>query len=156
MANRLRQQLRRYYPQMLALADDVATDAFLTLWERVPTPAAAARVRQRTVDTLLRQTRVRRLTCAQVLTTLRESPLRVAPGTVEAATAHITCVATQLRLLNRQLQEARRTLAALTQAMVQRADGRHGLRSQQTAGGRPGLLFFFAGSLLFPNSRDHG
>jgi transposase len=139
LANRVRQQLLRYYPQMLALADDVASDAFLTLWERIPTPAVAARVRQRSIDTLLRQTRVRRLTAVQVLATLREPPLTVAPGTVEAATAHIACLATQLRLLNRQLKEARRMLERLTQAIAERHPAGEALDDVQILRSAPGI-----------------
>jgi len=44
LANRLRQQLWRYYPQATALTDDVADDWFLALWQKVPTPAAATKV----------------------------------------------------------------------------------------------------------------
>lgn len=118
LANRIRQQLLRYYPQMLTLAGDVASDAFLALWTRVPTPAAAARIRESTIATLLRKTRVRRLTATDVLTTLRARPLSVTPGTIAAATAHIACAATQLRLINRQLKEARRRLERLTNSLA--------------------------------------
>src|SRR5437660_7474716 len=43
LANRLRQQLWRYYPQATELTDDVGADWFLALWRKVPTPAAAAK-----------------------------------------------------------------------------------------------------------------
>ena len=43
LANRVRQQLWRYYPQASELTDDVADDWFLALWQQVPTPAAAAK-----------------------------------------------------------------------------------------------------------------
>ena len=36
LANRLRDQLWRYYPQMLELADDLGADWVLDLWEAVP------------------------------------------------------------------------------------------------------------------------
>ena len=45
LASRLREQLWRYYPQMLELADDLAADWFLDLWSQAPTPAKAARLR---------------------------------------------------------------------------------------------------------------
>ena len=32
LANRVREQLWRYYPQMLEFADDLAADWFLDLW----------------------------------------------------------------------------------------------------------------------------
>ncbi|MGY4499897.1 transposase [Bradyrhizobium sp. GM24.11] len=43
LANRLRQQLWRYYPQAAKLTDDVADEWFLALWQKVPTPDRAAK-----------------------------------------------------------------------------------------------------------------
>src|SRR6266540_5867996 len=39
LANRVRDQLWRYYPQAGEVTDDLAADWFLDLWEKVPTPA---------------------------------------------------------------------------------------------------------------------
>jgi hypothetical protein len=50
LASRMREQLWRYYPQMLELADDPASDWFLDLWNQAPTPATAARLRQTTIE----------------------------------------------------------------------------------------------------------
>jgi transposase len=118
LSNRVRQQLLRYYPQMLELADDVANDSFLALWELVPTPAAAARIREKKVATLLVENRIRRFDAKHVLSTLRQKPLTVAPGTTEAATAHIAAVAERLRLLNRQIKDAHRRLDQLTSELA--------------------------------------
>src|ERR1700738_4701289 len=41
LASRMREQLWRYYPQMLELADDFAADWFLDLWNQAPTRAKA-------------------------------------------------------------------------------------------------------------------
>ena len=49
LANRRREQLWRYYPQMLELADDLAADWFLDFWSQAPTPAKAARLRATTI-----------------------------------------------------------------------------------------------------------
>jgi transposase len=43
LANRIREQLWRYYPQALEVTDDLAYDWFLDLWHLVPTPAKVAR-----------------------------------------------------------------------------------------------------------------
>lgn len=118
LANRLRQQLLRYYPQILKLADDIANDWFLDLWCLVPTPKDAARAREKTVAKLLIEARIRRFDATHVLTTLRQKPLTVAPGTTEAAKAHIATLAERLRLVNRQLKEAHRRLDALTSELV--------------------------------------
>src|SRR6516162_3680892 len=44
-ANRLREQFRRYYPQMLQLGSDLAEEWIFALWEAAPAPAQAARLR---------------------------------------------------------------------------------------------------------------
>ena len=42
LGNRLHHQLWRYYPQMLELTDDIASDWFLKLWTLAPTPDKVA------------------------------------------------------------------------------------------------------------------
>src|ERR1700757_4070616 len=113
LANRLRQQLWRYYPQAIELTDDVADDWFLALWQRVPTPATAAKASERTITRILKDHRIRRLDAATVLQTLRKTPLFVAPGTTEAACAHIRNLAARLHLVNQQIKEAHRALDGL-------------------------------------------
>ena len=130
LANRLREQLWRYYPQALELADDLAADWFLDLLETAPTPERAARRREATVARLLKRHRIRRLAAAQVLETLRRPPLAVAPGTVAAATAHIEAVSARLRLVNRQLRDAHAKLDALC-ARLAEAETEPGQLSEQ-------------------------
>jgi transposase len=110
LSNRFRQQLWRYYPQAAELTDDVADDWFLTLWQQVPTPAAAAKASEKKIARILKDHRIRRLDAATVLQTLRKTPLFVAPGTTEAACAHIRSLAARLRLINQQLKEAHQAL----------------------------------------------
>jgi len=113
LANRVREQLWRYYPQALQIGDDLAADWFLELWAAMPTPAKAARIRESTVERILKAHRIRRITASQVLQTLRQAPLTVAPGTAEAASAHIRAVADRLKLVNRQIRQAHRQLDSL-------------------------------------------
>jgi transposase len=113
LANRLRQQLWRYYPQAAELTDDVADDWFLALWQKVPTPAVAAKATEKTIAAILKQHRIRRLDAASALKTLRKTPLFVAPGTTEAACAHIRSLAARLRLVNQQVKEAQQCLDRL-------------------------------------------
>src|SRR5215212_2844774 len=42
LSNRIRQQLWRYYPQLLEVSDDVTAEWVLDLWTLAPTPAKAA------------------------------------------------------------------------------------------------------------------
>jgi transposase len=118
LANRIRQQLQRYYPQMLRVRDDIASEPFLALWELMPTPAVAARVRTKSIERVLRQHRLRSLDAEQVQALVRETPLTVAPGTTEAAVAHIHLVAARLRVVNQQLTLARQRLDELCEALA--------------------------------------
>jgi transposase len=118
LANRVRQQLQRYYPQMLRVRDDIASEPFLALWELMPTPAAAARVRTKSIERVLRQHRLRSLTAEHVQALVRETPLTVAPGTTEAAVAHIHLVAARLRVVNQQLARARQRIDELCDALA--------------------------------------
>jgi transposase len=112
LANRVRDQLWRYYPQAGKLGDP-AGNWFLDLWEKAPSPAQAARVSEKTIARILKHHRIRRFDTAEVLRILRQPPLAVAPGTVEAATAHIRTVAARLRLVNQQIKEAEHRLDEL-------------------------------------------
>jgi transposase len=113
LANRLRQQLWRYYPQMAELTDDVGDEWFLALWHKVPTPAAAAKVTEKAVARILKDHRIRRLDAVTVLQTLRKTALFVAPGTTEAACAHIRSLAARMHLVNQQIKEASNALDSL-------------------------------------------
>ena len=121
LTNRVRDQLWRYYPQAGELGDP-ASNWFLDLWEQVPTPAKAARVSEKTIARILKNHRIRRFDAAEVLRILCQPPLSVAPGTVEAATAHIRTIAARLRLVNQQIKEAERRLDELCAAIEAAAE----------------------------------
>ena len=55
LSNRIRQQLWRYYPQLLEVSDDVTAEWVLELWTLAPTPAKAARLRETTLARLLQR-----------------------------------------------------------------------------------------------------
>lgn len=122
LSNRVRQQLWRYYPQAGELSDDLAANWFLDLWQQVPSPAKAARASEKTIARILKDHRIRRLDAAAVLRILRQPPLTVAPGTVEAAVAHIGTVMARLRLVNQQIKEAERRLDELCAAIEAAAE----------------------------------
>jgi transposase len=113
LANRVRDQLWRYYPQALEITDDLAADWFLDVWQQVPTPAKAAQSSEKMIARILKARRIRRIDAAEVLRILRKTPLVVAPGTAEAASAHIDTVAARIRLVNQQIKQAHRKLDEL-------------------------------------------
>ena len=106
LTNRMREQLWRYYPQMLDLSDDLSAAWILDLWALAPTPAKALRVRESTIAKLLKKHRVRRFDAAEVMRRLRRPALTVAPGTVEAASVHVSALRDRLRLVTRQIAAA--------------------------------------------------
>jgi transposase len=118
LANRLRQQLWRYYPQAAELTDDVGDDWFLALWQKVPTPAAAAKASEKALARILKEYRIRRLDAATVLRTLRKPALFVAPGTTEAACVHIRSLAARMHLVNQQIKETSAALDSLCNSLA--------------------------------------
>src|SRR5262249_31764180 len=118
LASRMREQLWRYYPQMLEIADDLAADWFLDLWRHAPTPARAGRLGPTTTERFVRTYRLRRWQVPEVLRILKQKPLSVAPGVVEAASQHIGTLTARIRLVNQQLKAAHRKLDDLCAQLI--------------------------------------
>jgi transposase len=125
-ANRLREQLQRYYPQMLRFGSDLAEEWVLRLWEAAPTPAKAARLREAQVEKLLKSQRIRRIDAAEVLAILKQPALTVAPGVTEAAVAHIRVLIASIRLSAGQLKEVHRQLDKLCRLLAEPLPGERG------------------------------
>ena len=121
LASRIRQQLWRYYPQLLALADDLTAEWILELWSIAPTPAEAARLREATIAELLRRHRIRRLDAASALGVLRQPAITVAAGVTEAAVLHLRSLVARLRLANAEFRQAERKLGELCAGLSQDA-----------------------------------
>jgi transposase len=120
LGNRVRQQLWRYYPQLLELADgDVAAEWVLALWSMAPTPAQAARLRETTLARLLRRHRIRRLDAATALGVLRQPAITVAAGVTEAAVLHLRSLVARLRLANQEFHQAERKLEELCTSLTE-------------------------------------
>ncbi|MBV9720276.1 MAG: IS110 family transposase [Candidatus Eremiobacteraeota bacterium] len=120
LSNRVRQQLWRYYPQLLELAsDDIAAEWVLELWTMAPTPAQAARLREATLARLLRRHRIRRLDAATALGVLRQPAITVAAGVTEAAVLHLRSLITRLRLANQEFCQAEGKLEELCTTLTE-------------------------------------
>ena len=102
---------------------------FLDLWAKAPTPAKARRVQLRTLESLLKRHRIRRITADQLVEILRAPAIAVAPGTTEAAVAHIRSASERLRLVQRQLADAKREIARLIDVLA---------GSEDSGSGQPG------------------
>ena len=130
LTNRMREQLWRYFPALLELEGDLGAAWLLDLWETVPTPAKAARIREATIARLLKRHRIRRFDAAHVRGVLRSPPIKVAAGTTEAASAHIAALVARIRLVNRQLGQAHDRLDALTARLIPAEEAEPGQRKQ--------------------------
>jgi transposase len=131
LTNRMREQLWRYFPALLELEGDLGAPWLLDLWEAVPTPAKAARVRETTIGRILKRNRIRRFDAAHVLTVLKAPRITVAAGTTEAATAHIATLLARIRLVNQQIKEAHATLDKLMARLVAKEDSEPGQAKEQ-------------------------
>jgi transposase len=113
LGNRLREQLQRYFPQILEL-DSVYEGGWIwALLERAPTPEMARRLSLAKIGSLLRQHRIRRLTPEQVREILSSEPLHVAPGVVEACRRSVALLLPRLRLVHEQKVEVEREIGTL-------------------------------------------
>jgi transposase len=130
LANRLREQLWRYFPAILELEDDLGAEWLLQLLQTVPAPDKAARIRETTITSLLKRNRIRRFDAAHVLDVLRQPPLQVAAGTTQAACAHIATLMPRIRLVNRQLKQAHHRLDALTARLIPTEETEPGQQKQ--------------------------
>src|SRR6267143_901675 len=83
------------------LADSLRTDrhAFRRLSNQAPTPAKAVRLRASTIERFVKAHRLRRWPAPEVLHILKQKPLSVAPGVVEAASDHIRTLTVRIRLI---------------------------------------------------------
>jgi transposase len=103
-ANRLRDHLHRFFPQMLQLCP-AADEAWLwDLLELAPPPAHAQLLSEKQVHQVLKAYRLRRRQAPKVLTCLQAPALPVAPGVAEAAQAHCALLVPCLRVLAEQLR----------------------------------------------------
>jgi transposase len=138
LSNRLRAQLERYFPQVLAVvpgADEPWLWALLTL---APTPAAAARLSERRLTRLLRDHRIRRVSGADVRALLQVPALPVAPGTAEAVSAHVALLVPQLELVTRQHRACLAQLEAALTALAGPADDPPGTAAPNAGAGPAG------------------
>ena len=113
LTNRLRDQLHRFFPQMLDLVPAADEPWLWALLELVPTPREVPRLTRRRIEKLLQAHRIRRFDAETVLSTLRTAPLPVAPGTAEAASAHVALLLPRLRLVRAQRGSCEQHIEAL-------------------------------------------
>ena len=161
MTNRLREQLNRYWPGVLALCPAADEPWFWALLDRAPEPAAARRLTRAAVAAVLKEKRIRRLSADEVLSAFRALALPVAPGAVEAVAVRVQLLVEQLQLVHRQRRSIESRLKAgleRLQATEAPDDGKH--TDVEIVRSLPGVGLRVASALLgeaaqFLARRDH-
>lgn len=148
LTNRLRQELWRYFPAFLDLDTELHAPWLLELWKRAPTPAKAKRVRKASIAALLKRNRIRRFDAEKLLDILRQTPINVAPGTTEAATAHSVILIERIRLTNRQISEAHKQIDRLVGATQDDQVGQPKQRDADILASLPGIARTTRATLL--------
>ena len=118
-ANRLRDQLHRFYPQMIQLCSAADESWLWDLIDLAPTPAHAALLSEEQVQRVLKAHRICRVKAQEVLACLQTPALPVAPGATEAAQAHCGFLLPCLRMLAEQLQACSRQVSALLRTLAE-------------------------------------
>lgn len=122
LSNQVREQLVRYYPQMLELGDWHNQPWLWDLFEQAPIPARAKRLSPAKIRAILSANRIRRLDADTVLETLRQTPLPVAVGVPEAAATRIEMLLPILRAAHQQRGDCSRKMTALFSSFQTQAD----------------------------------
>lgn len=108
LSSQIRDLLVGCWPHFLTLAPrNRALDSFFCeLLELFFHLDRGASLEPQSIQTLLKKHRIRRVKIEQTLDILQEPPLRVAPGTVAATSAHIRLLVQQSLLVRRQRRES--------------------------------------------------
>ncbi|MCL4162274.1 UNVERIFIED_CONTAM: hypothetical protein GTU68_014460 [Idotea baltica] len=112
IVNQMRAQLARYFPAFAGVAPDPGDDWAIALLEAIPDPSTAMVTAPVKIVKLLKDHRIRRLSATEIVDALRSTPVYSAPGTSSAASAHLKLLGERARLLNRQLKDTKKQLAA--------------------------------------------
>jgi transposase len=118
LTNRLRDQLLRFYPHVLALCPAADEPWLWALLDRAPTPPVAQRLRPSTLRAVLAAHRIRRFSAEELHAALQAPALPVAAGTASAASEHVSFLLPRIRLLHEQLARCERRLEILLDALA--------------------------------------
>jgi len=146
--NRLREQFHRFFPQLLQLSACADELWVWALFERAPSPLAAARLTEAKIARLLQQHRIRRITATEVRAVLKTKPLTLAPGAAEAAAEHALLLLPRLRLLQQQRTDLARRISALLDELATPTEDRQEHRDAAILLSLPGLGRKIAATML--------
>jgi len=113
LASRLREQLHRYFPQLLNFSAAANEPWLWALLLKAPTPHKARRLRKAQLSKLLQDHRIRRFSATELHHSLAQPSLRLAPGSVDAASEHVQSLIARLSVTHQQLRLCDRRLNKL-------------------------------------------
>jgi transposase len=149
LANRLRDQVNRFYPQMLGLGSVHEEPWIWALLQRAPTPAEGSRLSTAKIGSILKAHSIRRWTPDKVRTVLRAPALHVAPGVEQAAVAHISKLLPRLRLVCEQQRDCIREIETLLNELEEPDDDdRRGHRDAAILRSFPGVGTLVSATML--------
>ena len=119
LANRLREQLHRYFPQLLKLSPAANEPWLWALLLKAPTPHKARRLRKGQLAKILKVHRIRRFSAAELHQALALPALKLAAGSVEAASEHVLSLIPRLRTNHEQLRLCDRRLEEILNQLTQ-------------------------------------
>jgi transposase len=117
LANRLRDQLYRVNAPWLAFSPAADEPWLWTVLSDTPHPDTWRQLPRRRISSSLRAHRIRRLTVEDIVTTLRQPTLTVAPGVAEAVATRIASLVPQLVLVHQQRTTAERQTERLLECL---------------------------------------
>jgi transposase len=139
LGNRLREQMQRYFPQILAIGS-IYDDRWLwDLLEKAPTPELARHLSLEKIGSLLKRYRIRSRTPEQVRENLMAEPLRVAPGVADACKRHVALLIPRLRLVHEQKSDVEREIESLLERLSAPDEGKAEHRDARLLQSLPGL-----------------
>lgn len=118
LTNQVREQLWRYFPQLLQLAASPEEPWIWELFELAPLPQKAAKLSLSKITRVLKKHRIRRFDAGQVHDIVAVTPVFVVPGAAEAASEHILLLLPRLRLLHQQLSDVAKRIERLLEEMT--------------------------------------
>jgi transposase len=139
LGNQLREQLHRYFPQILELGSVYDTHWIWELLKVAPTPELARRLSLAKLGSLLKKHRIRSVSAEQAREILRAEPLRVAPGVTEASCKHVALILPRLRLVDEQKAEVERDIATVLEELSAPIEGKTEHRDALLLQSLPGL-----------------
>jgi transposase len=118
LANRLREQLYRVHAAWLTLSPAADEPWLWTVLRDTPHPDAWPQLPRRRITPALRAHRIRRLTADDVIATVRQPRLTVAPGVTDAVAIRIAALIPQLVVVHEQRITAERQIDRLLEQLA--------------------------------------